>query len=130
MGSGMHDCQILLLPETCISTKQDTGWGAQVFAKDQALTFEFEGTNFVLTVSSVLVVDAHGEQKSTTRGLLIPDTTFVFETSTSSGIKVTGQRSVVAPQLFKDKEFNFEKLGIGGLDIQFEQIFRRAFASR
>ena len=36
----------------------------------------------------------------------------------------------MAPQLFKHKEFNFEKLGIGGLDIQFEQIFRRAFASR
>ncbi len=47
-----------------------------------------------------------------------------------SGLKVTGQRSIVAPQLFKHKEFNFEKLGIGGLDIQFEQIFRRAFASR
>ena len=40
-----------------------------------------------------------------------------------SGLKVTGQRSIVAPQLFKHKEFNFEKLGIGGLDIQFEQIF-------
>ena len=35
-----------------------------------------------------------------------------------------------APHLFKHKEFNFEKLGIGGLDNQFEQIFRRAFASR
>ena len=35
-----------------------------------------------------------------------------------------------AGQLFKHKEFNFEKLGIGGLDNQFEQIFRRAFASR
>lgn len=33
-------------------------------------------------------------------------------------------------QLFKSKEFNFQKLGIGGLDDQFEQIFRRAFASR
>ncbi len=41
-----------------------------------------------------------------------------------------GQRNVAAPQLFKAKEFNFEKLGIGGLDDQFEQIFRRAFASR
>ena len=37
---------------------------------------------------------------------------------------------MVATQLFKHKEFNFEKLGIGGLDAQFEQIFRRAFASR
>lgn len=50
--------------------------------------------------------------------------------SAGSGIKIGGQRNVVAPQLFRGKEFNFSKLGIGGLDTQFEQIFRRAFASR
>ena len=27
-------------------------------------------------------------------------------------------------------DFDFEKLGIGGLDAEFNQIFRRAFASR
>lgn len=37
---------------------------------------------------------------------------------------------MAAPQLFKAKELNFEKLGIGGLDSQFEEIFRRAFQSR
>ena len=51
-------------------------------------------------------------------------------TAAGSGIKIAGQRNVVAPQLFRGKEFNFSKLGIGGLDTQFEQIFRRAFASR
>lgn len=46
-------------------------------------------------------------------------------------LQIAGQRgSMAAPTLFKEKEFNFEKLGIGGLDAQFEQIFRRAFASR
>jgi vesicle-fusing ATPase len=33
-------------------------------------------------------------------------------------------------QVFKTKKMNFEQLGIGGLDKQFEAIFRRAFASR
>ena len=47
-----------------------------------------------------------------------------------SGFAITGQRATAAPQLFKAREVNFEKLGIGGLDAQFEQIFRRAFASR
>lgn len=37
---------------------------------------------------------------------------------------------MAAPRLFKAQEFNFESLGIGGLDQQFDQIFRRAFASR
>ena len=50
--------------------------------------------------------------------------------SEPSAAQVVGQRNAAAPQLFRDREFNFEKLGIGGLDLQFEQIFRRAFASR
>lgn len=33
-------------------------------------------------------------------------------------------------QLFKPSSINFEDLGIGGLDQQFADIFRRAFASR
>ncbi|CAM6108961.1 unnamed protein product [Calypogeia fissa] len=32
--------------------------------------------------------------------------------------------------VFKTKEFGFQKLGIGGLDDEFEDIFRRAFVSR
>lgn len=46
-----------------------------------------------------------------------------------SGLSFKGQ-AVAAPRLFKAQEFNFESLGIGGLDQQFDQIFRRAFASR
>ena len=38
--------------------------------------------------------------------------------------------SPVGPQIFKSKELSFEKLGIGGLNAQFDDIFRRAFASR
>lgn len=37
---------------------------------------------------------------------------------------------IAAPVLFKEKGVSFEKLGIGGLDAQFDQIFRRAFSSR
>lgn len=43
---------------------------------------------------------------------------------------ITGQRNMAAPQLFRATELNFEKLGIGGLNTQFDLIFRRAFASR
>lgn len=77
-----------------------------------------------------MVADPSAEQLSVHRGQLVPDSAYVFETRHGGGLKVTGQRSTVSTQLFKHKEFNFEKLGIGGLDDQFEQIFRRAFASR
>lgn len=69
-------------------------------------------------------------QISSTRGRLTLETGFIFDVQSGSNIVIGGQRNVAAPQLFKSKEFNFEKLGIGGLDLQFDQIFRRAFASR
>ncbi len=50
--------------------------------------------------------------------------------SGSAPIKVAGQRGYATNQLFKTKQLNFESLGIGGLDAQFDAIFRRAFASR
>lgn len=38
--------------------------------------------------------------------------------------------ALTATQIFKPSSINFEELGIGGLDRQFANIFRRAFASR
>jgi vesicle-fusing ATPase len=59
------------------------------------------------------------------------ETSFVFEAAHNSAIKMSNQKtSKVNTNLFKNKEFSFEKLGIGGLDAQFENIFRRAFSSR
>jgi hypothetical protein len=89
-----------------------------------------QGKKYVLRVNSIIVADPALEQLDVHRGLLTPDSAYVFEAKRGGGLKIVGQRSVAAPQLFKHKEFNFEKLGIGGLDDQFEQIFRRAFASR
>ena len=62
--------------------------------------------------------------------MLMAKSAFVFQARSGGGIKVMNQRSSVAPSLFRSKEVSFEKLGIGGMDKQFEEIFRRAFASR
>lgn len=91
---------------------------------------DVQGKKYVLRVNSIIVADPALEQLDVHCGLLTPDSAYVFEAKRGGGLKIVGQRSVAAPQLFKHKEFNFEKLGIGGLDDQFEQIFRRAFASR
>lgn len=97
----------------------------------QSLTFDYIGYNFMLSVTS-LMVQRSGEPLEVSRGQLVPSTLCMFEAQPASGLQIVGQAgpSYAAPKLFKDKEFNFEKLGIGGLDNQFEQIFRRAFASR
>jgi len=214
----------------------------QVVSQEQVITFEYQGTNFLLTVASVLVAGATGAGGGAPRGMLAPATAFVFEvaagaprgrqlpaclqacgcevavvqgcacvslwvsstfvrcsevalmlgqsftmmcslsscpgglltteplpqprpvaadpqtswqlppscthtrtlcekTGSSAGLRaaragagaglaIKGQRGGATPQLFKHKEVNFERLGIGGLDAQFEAIFRRAFASR
>nr|CAB3474235.1 unnamed protein product [Digitaria exilis] len=44
--------------------------------------------------------------------------------------QVINQKEAASSKLFKHKEFNLEKLGIGGLSAEFMDIFRRAFASR
>lgn len=57
---------------------------------------------------------------------LTPDTGFTFE-SAQSFLKIKGQNAV--SNLFK-ADFDIASLGIGGLDSQFSEIFRGAFASR
>ena len=104
-------------------------FAAQVFTEDQKLTFEFLGNNYLATVTGTLV-EAADEKASAHRGLLGPKSAFVFQAKGGGGIKIINQRSSVAPNLFRSKEVSFEKLGIGGMDRQFEEIFRRAFASR
>ncbi len=47
----------------------------------------------------------------------------------NENLKLTGSSSGKAVKII-DKGFNFGELGIGGLDAQFQEIFRRAFASR
>jgi hypothetical protein len=53
-----------------------------------------------------------------------------FAAADNHNIKIAGQKGFATTQLFKAKTLNFESLGIGGLDMQFDAIFRRAFASR
>jgi vesicle-fusing ATPase len=102
----------------------------QVVTVHQQVTFEYQGVNYLLTVKSIIGTDTDSDNLTIHRGQLLKETEIVFETRPGSGIKVVGQRTMASTQLFKQKEFNFEKLGIGGLDAQFEKIFRRAFASR
>eukprot|EP00898_Chlorokybus_atmophyticus_P000543 jgi/Chlat1/148/Chrsp1S00225 len=99
----------------------------QPFSVNQKVTFEWCGTNYLLSVTAVLV---QGDESSSTRGMLAKDTAFVFEMAPGASIQVANQKGGMASQLFKQRDINFNKLGIGGLDSEFGDIFRRAFASR
>ncbi|KAK4271558.1 hypothetical protein QN277_020236 [Acacia crassicarpa] len=100
----------------------------QVMTAGQKVLFEYHGNNYSFTVSQAAV---EGQEKnSLERGMLLDDTYIVFETSRDSGIKIVNQREAATSNIFKQKEFNLQSLGIGGLSAEFADIFRRAFASR
>ncbi|KAF8411147.1 hypothetical protein HHK36_003690 [Tetracentron sinense] len=44
--------------------------------------------------------------------------------------QIANQREATSSNIFRQKEFNLQSLGIGGLSAEFADIFRRAFASR
>ena len=45
-------------------------------------------------------------------------------------LQIVNQREAATSNIFKQKEFNLQSLGIGVLSAEFADIFRRAFASR
>uniref|UniRef100_A0A0A0LYL6 Vesicle-fusing ATPase n=1 Tax=Cucumis sativus TaxID=3659 RepID=A0A0A0LYL6_CUCSA len=101
----------------------------QIMTAGQRASFEFHGTNYIFTVNQA-VVEGRDTSNSVERGMISKDTYFVFETSNGSGIKIVNQREAASSNIFRQKEFNLQALGIGGLSEEFADIFRRAFASR
>jgi len=74
---------------------------------------------------------AGGEDASVERGMLTAQTQLIFEKAANSPIKLEGQPEGQASRtnIFRS-DWSFEKMGVGGLDQEFSDIFRRAFASR
>ncbi|XP_031103443.1 vesicle-fusing ATPase-like [Ipomoea triloba] len=104
-------------------------FGNQVMTAGQRVTFEYHGNGYIFTVTQAQV-EGHSKSNKIERGLLSSDTYIIFEASNASGIKITNQREAASSNIFRQKEFNLESLGIGGLSAEFADIFRRAFASR
>lgn len=108
------------------------------FTEGQSLAFQFADKKLlVITVKEIEVIDftrmkdGSGTAKRSQLGLLTPNTTVVFEKSDSSTINLTGKsKSKQAFTSIINPDWDFNKMGIGGLDNEFSAIFRRAFASR
>ncbi|CAI8035307.1 Vesicle-fusing ATPase [Geodia barretti] len=78
-------------------------------------------------------VSAEGAAKDTSSdyGILYENSLIIFERKKDSSIQLTGRAvgdsartSIISP------DWDFKQMGIGGLDKEFSDIFRRAFASR
>jgi len=118
-------------------------YARHILSTEQQFPCDIEGTVFKMVVTSVelnadkakAVVDGQLDLKEVVTKGMVGDSTkiFVDKPSGRNNIKLTnipeGQAMTTRSNLFKGG-FDFNKFGIGGLDTEAEQVFRRAFASR
>ncbi|KAG8447017.1 hypothetical protein GDO86_014458 [Hymenochirus boettgeri] len=111
----------------------------QAFSVGQQLVFTFNDKLFGLVVKDIEAMDPSilkGEQPTGKRqkievGLVVGNSQVVFEKADNSSLNLTGKSKTKQDrQSIINPDWNFEKMGIGGLDKEFSDIFRRAFASR
>uniref|UniRef100_A0A6B2KYK5 Vesicle-fusing ATPase n=1 Tax=Arcella intermedia TaxID=1963864 RepID=A0A6B2KYK5_9EUKA len=104
----------------------------QMFVVGQDVAMDVAGTTLKFKVSAISCLEIDGDEDTALRtemGILIKKTVFNFTKAKDSAIKISGQAKQTTEALF-GPHFNFEQMGIGGLDKEFGAIFRRAFASR
>ncbi len=109
------------------------------FTVNQPLVFQFQNKALLsVTVGDIQLADVSAMQQGkdakmtrAERGRSFPNTDLVFEKGEGSPIILTGKsKSKVVRQSIINPDWDFSKMGIGGLDKEFNAIFRRAFASR
>ncbi|XP_017290456.1 vesicle-fusing ATPase isoform X2 [Kryptolebias marmoratus] len=112
----------------------------QAFSVTQQLVFSFCDKLFGLVVKDIEAMDTSilkGEPASGKKqqkidvGLMVGNSQVIFEKAENSSLTLVGKaKTKEARQTIINPDWNFEKMGIGGLDKEFSDIFRRAFASR
>uniref|UniRef100_A0A8C5KWK4 Vesicle-fusing ATPase n=1 Tax=Jaculus jaculus TaxID=51337 RepID=A0A8C5KWK4_JACJA len=111
----------------------------QAFSVGQQLVFSFNDKLFGLLVKDIEAMDpsilkgepASGKRQKIEVGLVIGNSQVAFEKAENSSLNLIGKaKTKENRQSIINPDWNFEKMGIGGLDKEFSDIFRRAFASR
>ncbi|XJO78664.1 hypothetical protein BDV3_003069 [Batrachochytrium dendrobatidis] len=113
---------------------------SHIFTLNQECYFDYHGQDIIGKVVRVELVDMEalksGESKqdasfgANARGVIMQQTSMHVVKSADSSIRLKGGARGAAPNAIFKPNFNFAELGIGGLDDEFSNIFRRAFVSR
>ena len=104
----------------------------QYLTLEQVFVAEWQGENLQLRVKALELIALDADATvSATRGMLASQTQVQLRPADGSPIKLTGAAAELASKtnIFRS-DWSFEAMGIGGLDQEFSDIFRRAFASR
>lgn len=112
----------------------------QVLAPGQVVLMDYKSIPLAFTIKAVQLVDlsmdkaAAGSQPTNSsplsRGILTRQSQMSFTKDARSKINLKASKRRPATNAILQADFKFEDMGIGGLDKEFSQIFRRAFASR
>uniref|UniRef100_A0A8B9UH86 Vesicle-fusing ATPase n=2 Tax=Anas zonorhyncha TaxID=75864 RepID=A0A8B9UH86_9AVES len=114
-------------------------FNSQAFSIGQQLVFNFNDKLFGLVVKDMEGMDPSilkGESGASKKqkieiGLVLGNSQVAFEKAENSSLNLIGKsKTKENRQSIINPDWNFEKMGIGGLDKEFSDIFRRAFASR
>lgn len=98
------------------------------FVNKYKLFVEYEGSQYILTVSQISLLSSPLKNELNT-GFISNSTQIEFVINDSC-INVTIESNVLTAKNIFKPDFNFSELGVGGLDTQLYDIFRRAFSSR
>ncbi|KAF6004888.1 hypothetical protein F1559_003678 [Cyanidiococcus yangmingshanensis] len=104
-----------------------------VVSVGQSLVLDHYGTLLVLVAARLdaMVSAPDGGRPTPVSPLMAelgPQTSFLFVRARDANLRIRGSEN--RPRELFRADFNFERMGIGGLDKEFSDIFRRAFASR
>ncbi|KAF9266293.1 AAA-domain-containing protein [Marasmius fiardii PR-910] len=104
----------------------------------ETVVFEYHGQNLKGAIKGVSVLELAEEQRRGGQaspalrdaGVIMGKTDITFMKAPDSAIKLKSSAKKAPPNAIIAPNFKFEDMGIGGLDNEFNEIFRRAFASR
>jgi vesicle-fusing ATPase len=123
----------------------------QILQPTQMMVMDFKGNIFSLLIDSVQVVDINQKdglpsiqdsREMSTKGILFKQSDVIFYGAEGSVINISKPQNLQGKRLgfgshkprarkqLINPDFKLEDLGIGGLDSEFQEIFRRAFNSR
>lgn len=108
----------------------------QIFAPGQRFIMDYKSYKLLFVIKTVQLMNLNNEKPGAietspnARGILTNQTPIAFYKAGGSPIKLKGSSKRPAANSIIAPDFKFENMGIGGLDKEFSNIFRRAFASR
>lgn len=123
--------QEITLTSEKLAEKLYSTFSSQIFTIKQQFAVDLASQNLVLTILQVEVIHPTGTSgEKEIRGIFGKKTELIFVKAQGSPLKITGATSTGSSLGPIRPDWNFSQMGIGGLGPQFNDIFRRAFASR